>query len=65
MTSLLLGLAALALAMAAMPAEMRSRFRAEPVLSEPLHPSDIATARGLRDGADGAGGAVSTSRKRN
>lgn len=65
MTSLLLGLAALTLAMAAMPSEIRSRFRAEPVFSEPLDPAEIATARGLRHSADIDGGLIQTSRQRN
>ncbi len=66
MTSLMLGLAALALALGAMPAELRSRFRAEPVELQSIDPAEVATARGQRLlPAAGDGGAVSANRQRN
>lgn len=64
MTSLLLGLLAVALALSALPAEFKSRFRHDPAAMQ-IDPGDVATARGLRDTRSGGDGGVTTNRQRN
>lgn len=64
MTSLLLGLLAVTLALSTLTPDLRSRFRDAPVLTV-IDPDDVATARGQRLSVGAGTGEVATSRQRN